>query len=225
MDALTYSISHDLMAPVRHIAGFADILPELDSVRSDPEATDVAHRIRGASLRLDRMIRGLLSLSRICRAEMQRQSMSLADLIKDLKPATPVGAPRPVLALELGPLPDIEADPAMMQAVLQQLLDNAVKFSRQTPQPRITIRASIHDAELWVCVEDNGVGFSSTHQARLFQPFGKLHAETEFEGPGIGLAVVKRIIERHSGRVWAESDPGRGARFFLALPLGTSEGC
>ncbi|MDR3456461.1 MAG: response regulator [Verrucomicrobiae bacterium] len=223
LEAFSYSVSHDLRAPVRHIDGFGRMLGESEKSLSD-KGRHYLELIAGAAKRMGGLIDDLLEFSRNSRAEMRRADVNLeklvAETIERLKPETEGRN----IVWERGALPVAQADPALLGQVFSNLLLNAIKYSRPRNPARIEI-GSVAGApgETVIFVRDNGVGFDMRYAERLFGVFQRLHSEDEFEGTGIGLANVRRIISRHGGRTWAEGKVGEGAVFYFSLPK-TGEG-
>lgn len=218
-ETLTYSISHDLKAPVRHIAGFVDLLQEHEAFASDSDAQALVQRIRKSALRLDQMIQSMLQISRISRSPLSLQTVSLQGLVEDLRTALLDDPFAHRVEWRVHPLPDVIADPKLLRLAVQHLMENAVKFSRGSKPPRIEIGVATGDREWRFWIRDNGAGFGPFNAHRLFSPFGKLHSEQEFEGAGMGLATVKCVVELHGGRVAAESPSEGGALFSFTLPM------
>jgi signal transduction histidine kinase len=217
LEAFSYSVSHDLRAPLRAIDGFSQALAEDYAGKLGAEADDYIARIRRATKRMGELIDALLQLARIARAPLRRGDVDVSavarSVLEDLRhrdPERQVDA-----AIE----PGLRAfgDANLVRIVLENLLANAWKFTRGTERPRIEVGADANDGETAFYVRDNGAGFDPRHAAQLFQPFQRLHRLTEFEGSGVGLATVQRIVHRHRGRVWAESRPGQGATFHFTL--------
>lgn len=218
LEAFSYSVSHDLRAPLRHIDGFANLLQKSSATTLDEQGRRFLTTISDAARRMGRLIDDLLSFSRMGRAHMQ-----LAEVDQDALVATVIreGRYSPVVEWQVASLPRARGDHAMLRQVWSNLIDNAVKYSGKTARPRIEIgsRADHETNEVVYFVRDNGAGFDMRYAGKLFGVFQRLHGVTEFEGTGIGLANVRRIITRHGGRTWAEGELGRGATFFFSLPL------
>lgn len=217
LEAFGYSVSHDLRTPLRAIAGFSQMLLEDYSGQLDERGQEYLVRVRGAAQRMGELIADLLKLSRIGRAELVRQTVDLSNIARRVAAELQRRQPeRPVeLRIEEG-LEDA-ADGRLMTIVLENLLGNAWKFSANTSQPCIEFGALDGARGHTYFVRDNGAGFDMTYAEKLFRPFQRLHSEAEFPGTGIGLATVHRIVDRHGGRVWAESSAGKGATFFFTL--------
>jgi PAS domain S-box-containing protein len=217
LKTFTYSVSHDLRAPLRKLDGFSQILLAHHSEQLDEEATEYLRRIRAASQRMGRLIDDLLKLSQVAECELHRQHVDLSAIAGSIANElihTSRGA-----ELELVIADDLtaEADPGLLRQVMQNLLDNALKFTSKHSRPRIEVGATSIDRDLVYFVKDNGVGFENEHADKLFNVFQRLHSDSEYEGTGVGLATVQRIIERHGGRIWAESSIGEGATFYFTL--------
>ena len=217
LEAFSYSVSHDLRAPLRSIAGFADLLEERVQHQLDPEALDYLQRVKRAAARMGGLIDDLLNLSRVARRDLTRRRVDLTRLaettIVDLRDAEPG---RDVVAV-VEPGLEADADAGLMQILLANLIGNAWKFTRDRAPARIEVGCERADGHRVYFVRDNGVGFAMEHAERIFAPFARLYTEREFKGTGIGLAIVLRIVRRHSGRIWAEADEGRGATFRFTL--------
>jgi PAS domain S-box-containing protein len=220
LEAFTYTAAHDLRAPLRHLHGFAVLLSQGWHDRMDEDGRHFLGKILSSSKRMGVLLDDLLNFSRLGRVSLQRRRVNLAQLVERVRqelPAVEGGS----LVWEIGELPEVEGDEALLQQVVVNLLSNAVKYSRKTPDARIVV-GSRNDAEstVTVFVRDNGSGFEMQYVDKLFQVFQRLHRAEDFEGTGIGLAIVRRVIERHGGRVWAEAVLGQGATFYFSLPKG-----
>jgi PAS domain S-box-containing protein len=217
LDAFAYSVSHDLRAPLRSIDGFSQALLEDCADRLDATGQDFLRRVRTASQRMAELIDDLLNLSRVTRAQMQPAPVDLSALARAI--ATDLAARDPSRQIEfvIAPKAGVHADPGLMRVALQNLLDNAWKFTRKRPQARIEFGVTAHDGKPSYFVRDNGAGFDMTYAAKLFGAFQRLHSTSDFEGTGIGLATVQRVVRRHGGRVWAEGVVDGGATFYFTL--------
>jgi PAS domain S-box-containing protein len=222
LEAFSYSVSHDLRAPLRGVDGFANILLQKYSASLDEKGRHYLERIRAASQRMARLIDDLLRLSRITRAELRRAPVDLgalaAEVASDLRQADPGRQVEILIADDLRARGDRE----LLRIVIENLVGNAWKFTSKTEEARIEVGTAVHDGERSFFVRDNGVGFEMEYRDKLFTPFQRLHEEAEFEGTGIGLATVQRIVRRHGGRVWAEGKPNEGATFSFTLPEGAT---
>jgi PAS domain S-box-containing protein len=219
LESFSYSVSHDLRAPLRHIDGFVELLAHKSSGSLDDAGRRYLGIISSSARQMGRLIDDLLSFSRMNRAELRRTMVPLDTMVKaaveDLRMET--GARK--IVWKIGALPEVEADPAMLRQVWANLLGNAVKYTRTRETAEIEI-AEIGDGgeEHVLCIRDNGVGFDMAYADKLFGVFQRLHSSDDFEGTGIGLANVRRIILRHGGRTWAEGTVGSGAAFYFTLP-------
>jgi signal transduction histidine kinase len=214
LEAFSYSVSHDLRAPLRHLDGFAGLLERHLKESLDEKGRHYLGRIGQAARSMGTLIDDLLDFSRVSRQDLRREPVDLDEMARLLLNECP-----PEVVRSAEPLGQVEGDPAMLRQALRNLISNAVKFSRHAAPPTLRLcRIASAPDELVLCVEDNGVGFDMTYRDKLFGVFQRLHSESQFEGTGIGLAIVARVAHRHGGTVWAESTPGEGARFFLRLP-------
>jgi len=218
LEAFSYSVSHDLRAPLRAMSAFASLLGRKPAVAADPQAMGYAERITRAAAHMGKVVDELLRYSRLSRQPVAMEAFALEAevdaMVKDLAEQNVARRIR----WKVGPLPTVRGDPTLLRLVLQNLLDNAVKYTRTREEATIEVSARESEAEVEVRVRDNGVGFDMAYAGRLFGVFQRLHRAEEFEGTGIGLANVQRIVSRHGGRVWAEAEPGKGATFYVALP-------
>jgi PAS domain S-box-containing protein len=223
LEAFSYSVSHDLRAPLRGINGFANILTEDYAPRLDDEGRRVLKTISDEAVRMGQLIDELLAFSRIGRQAMQSAEVDMTAMARHEFDKCAKQAPGRDIRLQLHPLPPAQCDPHLLPHVWTNLISNAVKYTRGKPVAEIEITGRVDGGELVYCVKDNGAGFDMRYVDRLFGVFQRLHANTEFEGTGVGLALVKRVIERHGGRVWAEGKIGEGAAFYFKLPAGGSQ--
>jgi signal transduction histidine kinase len=220
LEAFSYSVSHDLRAPLRHITGFASLLESTSAGHLDPEDRRRLKTISEAASRMGRLIDDLLSFSRMGRQALSKRRVRLDDIVKEARKEVTVPGSDPV-AWDIQPLPEVEADPAMLHLVFVNLMSNAVKYTHPGEQPRVEIGANDQKPdETVVFVRDHGVGFDMQYAHKLFGVFQRLHSADQFEGTGIGLANVRRIIHRHGGRTWAEGAIDAGATFYFSLPHG-----
>jgi PAS domain S-box-containing protein len=217
LEAFTYSVSHDLRAPLRHIAGFSKMLAEESGVSLQPEAQHYLQRIQDGTRRMGTLVDDLLNLARIGRHELRVQVTGLdsivRDVIADLAPDLEVRK----IEWKIGKLPYVEGDPALLKVVFQNLLSNAVKYTQPRADAIIEVFADQVDGGQVVCVRDNGVGFNMNYADKLFGVFQRLHRAEDFEGTGVGLATVQRIVQKHGGRIWAQAELDKGAAFYVSL--------
>jgi PAS domain S-box-containing protein len=218
LEAFAYSISHDLRAPLRHMAGFTELLQKNSSEQVDEKGRRYMMMILESAKRMGVLIDDLLAFSRIGRAETRETMVSLAQLVKEVQSEVLQETDARKIAWKVGPLPDLYGDRAMLKLALVNLISNAVKFTRTRPQPEIEIGCSEKQKGVVLFIRDNGVGFDMKYVNKLFGVFQRLHRAEEFEGTGIGLATVQRIIHRHGGQIWGEGLVGNGATFYLSLP-------
>jgi PAS domain S-box-containing protein len=217
LEAFTYSVSHDLRGPLRHIDGFSKLLLEEYSADLPEGARRYLSRIRDGTRRMGMMVDELLNLTRVGRKELGMQLTGLSSLLEEaIRDLEPEMAGREI-EWRIGKLPFVECDPALVKQVFANLLSNALKFTR--PRERAVIEAgeTTQDGRAVIFVRDNGVGFSMKYVDKLFGVFQRLHRPEDFEGTGIGLATVQRIVHKHGGRVWAEGELNKGATFYFTL--------
>ena len=219
LEAFSYSISHDLRAPVRHISGYLELLDKQNIAALDEKSRHYLQVISEAAQRMGLLIDGLLVFLHLGRTDMERTRVDLGQLVKEVVREVGLSPRGNEVEWEIGPLPVVLGDRSMLRTVLANLAANALKFCRTRPRMEIEI-GSLTDrpGEVQCYVRDNGVGFDMRYQDKLFGLFQRLHSQEEFEGAGVGLANVQRIIVRHGGRVWASGEPGKGATFWFSLP-------
>jgi two-component system sensor histidine kinase/response regulator len=223
LEAFNYSVSHDLRAPLRPLNGFSQTL--LDDYRDKLDEKGVRYltRIRDASQRMGQLIEDLLALSRVSRLELRRQPADLPAIVESIVAELRAADPARQVELVCGPVPQANGDARLLRIALENLLRNAWKFTGKKATARIEF--GLHPGpETVYFVRDDGVGFDPSYSDKLFEPFQRLHRASDFEGTGIGLAIVNRIIRRHDGRVWAESSVGSGATFFFTVSKSGSAG-
>ena len=219
LETFAYSVSHDLRAPLRHIAGFTELLQKHSDPVLDEESRGHIGMILDAANRMDRLVDDLLAFSRIGRAETQKTTVNLEQLVRGVVSEMAPDTKGRDIVWRIGILPICNGDPSMLRLAFANLLSNALKFTRTRPKAEIEIGSLNHTpSEMVVFVKDNGVGFDMQYKDKLFGVFQRLHSQQAFEGTGIGLATVQRIIHRHGGRVWAEGAVDNGATFYVALP-------
>jgi protein-histidine pros-kinase len=219
LEAFAYSISHDLRAPLRHMVGYAELLQKNTSANLDEKGRRHMTNILEAGKRMGMLIDDLLAFSRIGRAETRETMVSLDQLVREVQNEVWQETEGRNVAWKIGVLPDLYGDRSMLKLAFVNLISNAVKFTRTRPQPAIEIGCTNERTDrIVVFIRDNGVGFDMKYVNKLFGVFQRLHKANEFEGTGIGLATVQRIIHRHGGHVWAEGQVGEGATFYLSLP-------
>jgi light-regulated signal transduction histidine kinase (bacteriophytochrome) len=216
MRSFSYSVSHDLRAPLRAIEGFSRIIAEDYSEKLDEEGRKfIQHVLQNAQI-MSSLIEGLLNYHRLNEKPLSKATVNMTDLTKDVVAALPKPANAP--EVKIPKLPTIAADPALMRIAWEQLMSNALKFSKLSANPVVELGADESDGEHVIWIKDNGVGFDMQYANKLFQMFQKLQKDSEFEGHGVGLALVRRVAEKHNGRAWAEAAPNKGATFYFAVP-------
>jgi signal transduction histidine kinase len=220
LEAFSYSVSHDLRAPLRHVTGFVELLAKRDLTQLDEKSRHYLQVISEAAQKMGTLIDDLLAFSRMGRAELMQGRVQVdrvvREIISDLEAAE---GKRRRIAWSIGDLPEVVGDAAMLRQVLVNLIANALKFTKTRDKARIEIGAVVdRPGEVAFFVRDNGVGFDMKYVEKLFGLFQRLHDTEEFEGTGVGLASVRRIVHRHGGRTWAEGTPGEGATFWFSLP-------
>jgi PAS domain S-box-containing protein len=219
LESFTYTVSHDLRAPLRAMQGFADALQEDYADRLDATGQDYAWRIVAAARRMDALIQDLLAYSRLSRADLRLHPISLRGMAKDvLAQMEEEFRERDARVTVQGPLPEVMGHRATLVQVLTNLLTNAVKFVNPDTPPCVRVWAEDRDGQVRLCVEDNGIGIAPEHHERIFRVFERLHGVETYPGTGIGLAIVRKGMERMGGRVGVESEVGRGSRFWIELP-------
>jgi light-regulated signal transduction histidine kinase (bacteriophytochrome) len=222
LESFAYSISHDLRSPLLGIDGFSKILERRYSDQLDPEGKRLLFMIHSSTSHMGQLIDDLLSFSRWGRQEMKMSQIDMADLAKEV--FSQLSPSDRKVSFRVDSLPPIQADRSMIRQVLFNLLFNALKFSSGREDPLIEVGATEGPSENTYYVKDNGVGFDPQYADKLFIVFSRLHRAEEFSGTGVGLAIVKRIISGHGGRVWAEGAINQGATFWFTLPTVPQEG-
>ncbi|MHB0977458.1 MAG: sensor histidine kinase [Candidatus Aquicultorales bacterium] len=220
LEAFSYSVSHDLRAPLRAISGFSDAIVEDYAARLDEEGKRYLGFIRENAHKMGQLIDDLLSFSRLGRQEMTATEIDIEALAGEVFDDIAAQAPGRNIEFTVHPMPPARGDRALLKQVLMNLLSNAVKFTRHRKRALIQVGYSPQVDGGAYYVKDNGVGFDMKYAPKLFGVFQRLHADAEFEGTGVGLAIVNRIILRHGGRVWAEAEVDKGATFYFTLPVG-----
>lgn len=216
LESFSYSVSHDLRAPLRALNGYASILAAEEGDRLSPQGRAHLERIARNAVRMGELIDDLLQFSRAGRDELRRESVDLAAVVQALVEEQREAFPS--ANVKVDPLPTVSVDAAMLRQVFANLIGNALKFSAGRADPCVEIGMAEAGGQRAIFVRDNGAGFDMRYAGKLFGVFQRMHKESEFPGTGVGLAIVKRIVERHGGRVWAEAAPDAGATFWLTLP-------
>jgi PAS domain S-box-containing protein len=218
LEAFSYSVSHDLRSPLRALEGFARILLEEYAPNLPPEGQEYVRDIRRNAQKMGQLIDDLLAFSRLGRQPLQRHRVAPVALVRevlgDLRPEQEARR----IEVVIGDLPTCHADPALLKQVWANLLGNAFKYTRKHDPARIEVGCREQDGERVYFVRDNGAGFDMRYAGKLFGVFQRLHKAADYDGTGVGLAIVQRVVHRHGGRVWAEAAVNRGATFYFTLP-------
>jgi light-regulated signal transduction histidine kinase (bacteriophytochrome) len=217
LEAFCFSVSHDLRGPLRHIDGFANLIVSQHAAQLPEEAQSFLNHITSAAKRMSQLIDDLLRLSRLGRQHLSKSPMSVKDLVAEVLAELAREQPGRKMEIVIGELPDAVGDWSLLKQVFVNLLSNAYKFTRGKEPARIEIGFREEKGEKIYFIRDNGAGFEMERATKLFGVFQRLHAEKDFEGTGVGLSIVQRIIHRHGGRIWAEAEPGKGAMFSFTL--------
>jgi light-regulated signal transduction histidine kinase (bacteriophytochrome) len=220
LESFCYSVSHDLRAPLRAINSFSQILFEEYLDKLDDEGKRLLHIIRGNTDKMSELIDDLLALSRIGRRDIELSDIDMDKLIQAVCNEIETATPERNLQFNLKPLPPVRGDDGMIRQVFVNLIANAIKFTRCREAAMIEVGGYAKDSGNVYYVRDNGIGFDMQYIDKLFGAFQRLHSGEEFEGTGIGLAIVKRIINQHGGKVWAEGRENEGSTFYFTLPAG-----
>ncbi|WP_269532441.1 ATP-binding protein [Chitinimonas sp. BJYL2] len=222
LEAFSYSVSHDLRAPLRSVDGFSQVLLEDYSDKLDEAGRQYLGRIRRATQNMSNLIDDLLNLSKLTRSEINTQPVNLSDMATEIVSELRQAYPDREVAVTIMPNLVTDADPKLIRLAMQNLLANAWKFTGKSPAAEIRFGATQVDGQNAFYVADNGAGFDMSYADKLFGAFQRLHSPQEFEGSGVGLAIVQRIVNRHSGRVWAKGALNQGATFYFTLPRQSS---
>jgi light-regulated signal transduction histidine kinase (bacteriophytochrome) len=219
LEEFGHTVAHDLRAPLRHIAGYVRLLEGSAATKLDSQELRQLTTVKDAARRMNELISDLLTFSRLGGAQMNKRLVSMETLLRETVSDLESDLAHRKIVWQILPLPDVFGDRGLLRLVLENLVGNAVKYTRPRDPARIEIGGCKGDGELIFHVRDNGVGFRPDLASKLFGVFSRLHDAEEFEGTGIGLATVRRIVEKHGGRVWANAEEGAGATFCFALPI------
>ncbi len=217
LDSFNYSISHDLMSPLNSITGLAGLLQMMHPEKIDDEVFEIVNHIMGSVDRMTKLIKDLLSFSRQANAEITKEEVDMKKLVHEVMQDISLSMPTSATEIVIHDLPPAYCDNNMLKQVWANLISNALKYSQKKTAPRVEIGGSQENGHYFYFVKDNGAGFNMANYDKLFSIFQRLHSDHEFNGTGVGLAVVKRIIERHDGKIWAESEVGKGSDFYFTL--------
>lgn len=218
LEAFSYSISHDLRSPLRAIDGFGRKFSDNYGETIDPEGLRLINIMRENSQRMGSMIDSLLDFSRLNRKELNKKEFSMSGLVNSVIEESKQAYPSLKTSFIIKEIKDVNGDKALLHQVWQNLIDNAIKFSQNSPNPEVEIGSFENENEITYYIKDNGTGFNMKYKEKLFGVFQRLHSNAEFEGTGVGLATVQRIIIRHGGAIWADAKLNEGATFFFSLP-------
>jgi light-regulated signal transduction histidine kinase (bacteriophytochrome) len=218
LESFAYSVSHDLRAPLRAIDGFSRILQQEYDQKLDDEGKRLLGIIRASTNTMDHLITDILSLSRVSRNQVNFLPIDMTALANSVYHEIVSTETMNKIAFKVSDLHDVKGDPILIHQVWANLISNAIKYSQPEEKPKIEINGIVKDGNCTYSIRDNGVGFNPKYSDKLFGLFQRLHKESEFEGTGVGLAIVQRIIHRHGGQVWAEGEVGKGATFYFTIP-------
>jgi light-regulated signal transduction histidine kinase (bacteriophytochrome) len=222
LEAFSYSVSHDLRAPLRHLDGFSRILQQTYGHQLPEGAQHYLERICGAAKHMSELVEDLLQLARVGRQATRRELQPLRALVDEARKEVEPECVDRDIRWEISSLPELEVDPGLLRLVFTNLFSNAVKFTRDRQVATIEVGSFDGNGMTVIFVRDNGAGFDPRHADKLFGVFQRLHRQDEFEGTGIGLATVHRIVQKHGGRVWAESELNKGASFYFSVPTSSA---
>lgn len=217
LEAFSYSVSHDLRSPLAGISGFTEALREEYGERLDETGREYLHWIEGAAHQMNDLVSGLLQMSRASRAVIERKPVDVSAMAEEIGRVLRQKAPERHVDFRIEAGVIASADEGLLHAVLENLMSNSFKFTGKVADAAITVGTVLEYGRRAYVVRDNGAGFDSTKAAQMFRPFQRLHTQSEFEGTGVGLSTVKRIVERHGGSIWAEGNAGKGAAFYFTL--------
>jgi hypothetical protein len=220
LESFAYSVSHDFRAPLRALDGFSASLQAKYYEHLDDEGRHYLNRIRNAAIYMSNLVDYLLALSRVTRSEFKKQQVDLSKLASEVVAQLQEAEPQREAKFKISPGLHVFGDAALLQSALQNLLENAWKFSSKEAQAEIEVGRTTVEGEAVFFVRDNGAGFDMAYADKIFGAFQRLHGAEEFPGTGIGLAMVQRVINRHGGKIWAESEVGKGTTFYFTIGLG-----
>ncbi|HEY4366781.1 MAG TPA: ATP-binding protein [Steroidobacteraceae bacterium] len=218
LDAFSCSVSHDLRAPLRAITGFCEMYLEDYGQQVPAAGQALLTRVVHGAARMDQLIEDLLKFCRFSRQQLLRRTVQLDQVVQQVLADLQAKEPQRAIELHIGRLPECDGDSSLLTQVFINLLSNAFKFTRERAPAVIEVGCTEADGETVLFVRDNGAGFNMQYADKLFGVFQRMHSVAEFEGTGVGLSIVQRIIQRHGGRIWAQSEPGKGATFYFTLP-------
>jgi light-regulated signal transduction histidine kinase (bacteriophytochrome) len=214
-----FAASHDLQEPLRKIQSFGNLLQKEYGEALETKAKDFLQRMQSASARMQSLIRDLLAYSRVTTKAQPFAPVDLNNAVQEALSNLEMSLQQTHASVEIHPLPSVEADSIQMTQLFQNLIGNAIKFAREGVPPQVKVYSLLSDDKSELHVEDNGIGFDENYSEQIFAPFERLHGRAKYEGTGIGLAICRRIVERHGGEISARSSPGKGSTFIVTLPL------
>jgi len=218
LEAFSYSVSHELQGPLTHLHGYSTILSDKYGSQLDEDGRKYLRRVKEAAARMSLLIDDLLKLAKVTRQTLELGDVDLGSLVAEVRKDLEQNTRNREIDWRIGRLPLVACDYGLMKQLLTNLLANAIKYTRPRRHAVIEVGSTLADGKAAFFVRDNGVGFDMQHAEKLFAPFQRLHRDQDFEGDGIGLATVQRIIHKHGGRIWAHSEPDQGATFYFTLP-------
>lgn len=219
LESFSYSVSHDLRAPLKNMEGMAGLLQDMYAAKLDENGQTLVQHIADNARRMDRLITDFLQFSKVGQQVLDKQPIDMTALFREVFDEVSHPYVDQQVDFEVGPLPTAQADPVLIRQVVQNLLSNALKYSSRREEIVIRVQGHSEDGQVVFQVSDNGVGFDPAAGKKLFHMFRRLHSSRDFGGHGIGLAFSNRIVKKHGGRMWAESETGMGARFYFSLPV------
>ena len=222
LEAFSYSVSHDLRAPLRAIRGYTQLLVQDHLGELQPDVQQLLSRVVSSAKNMEQLIEGLLRLAYVGRQQLVKRPVNISALVAEIVAIIQADQNDPRVVVEVESLPDSVGDEALLRQVFTNLLSNAVKFSKRKEKPRVDVGFRDLRGERVYFVRDNGAGFEMQYADKLFGVFQRLHRVQDFEGTGVGLSIVHRIVQRHGGRIWAESVVDQGATFYFTLPASTA---
>lgn len=217
LEAFSHTAAHDLRSPVRAVSGLSQILIDTHGERLGDDGREMLDRLANAARRMGELIEALLRLSKLSSSTLRRSDVNLSEIAHEVAGFMRSGEPQREVRIDIAPNLRVQADPVLIRSVIDNLLRNAWKFTRDSPQPHITLHLLQQDGRSVYAVRDNGCGFQPDQAHKLFGAFFRLHAEHDYGGSGLGLSIAQRIVQRHGGEIWAEGEPGRGATVYFTL--------
>jgi signal transduction histidine kinase len=222
LEAFSYSVSHDLRAPLRAVDGFTRMVLDRFSEEMPPDARRLLSQVESSAKRMGQLIEDLLRFSKLSRQPLLNSRVNISELVGLIVKELRNEAGEREMEIRIAELPEVTGDPSLLRQVFVNLLSNAFKFTRNS-KALIEVGCEVAGEENVIFVRDNGAGFDMAYSNKLFSVFQRLHTDDQFEGTGVGLSIVQRIVQRHGGRVWAQGAPGKGATFYVALPMTTED--